>query len=449
MIGSLTSLSSLTTNTLKIPDKSGIILDNNNISVYSSSYTGSMALLNSNASDAFSLASNFTIEAWVYISNPAVQNQTIIGLGNQTNNGRIYYNYNGNMTFSFICETNTIATNVINSNQTVYPYSWTHVAVTRNSSTITIYVDGIGTSLTNSNYAANFTQTGISFGRINPYQDSDFFYGLLSRVNMSTSVLYSSNFIPPTTLLTSNGNMIWNFVNTANGLKNITPIVMNFNNSVGIVNRGPSTISKMRFNGSNFLSYVNTQQILLGSGAYTIECFFRLNGSNLSTSNNPLVLLSVGQNPNYRMEISPSLSLNVKSSNIKYSLSNRFPGNNNWHHCAITRNSSGLVRIWLDGSLGYTTTESPLLNMTTNSNILIGRNTDTNQFLPNNSEITKIRISGTERYNTNFTPNIRMPYLIDSNDWIVFEFISYDNIYNSSGAISLTLNEGDANWSTE
>ena len=141
--GSISNLRVSTTTTYSIPTITSVYL---NGSSYLTSATSTAMVFGT---------SNFTIEFWVYwFVSPGGTPQYVVGKA-ATPNGLVVGGYNGNwyMSTSNVGYTTNVAFNL---NQ------WYHVAVVRNSGSMTLYVDGISRYITA--FATSITETGVNVG---------------------------------------------------------------------------------------------------------------------------------------------------------------------------------------------------------------------------------------------------------------------------------------------
>ena len=133
---------------------------------------------------AFSHSGNFTIEMWVYPTNLSVLNL----IWKQSGAVYMWINpagqvgwYHGSNPWSFSAAT-------VNLND------WNHIAVVRNSGTVTIYVNGVGSGqVFNNNVIQNASVIRLgSWDGTALYQ----FFGYISNVRVAKQALYTSNFTP-------------------------------------------------------------------------------------------------------------------------------------------------------------------------------------------------------------------------------------------------------------
>jgi len=143
---------------------------------------------------------NFTVEAWVYINSWA-NGGGIVDTRPTTTNG--YYFYMG-INASGKIENYLNGAYLIVSSGTVNVGSWNHIAVVRNSSTTTIYLNGVsqGSASDTNSYSGAANRPMIAGNGYTPGAGN--FYGYLSNVRIvNGTAVYTSNFTPPTSPLTA------------------------------------------------------------------------------------------------------------------------------------------------------------------------------------------------------------------------------------------------------
>jgi len=173
--------------------------------------TGTTALIQWYAS------TGYTLEYWVYVPTFSPWSGTWTGAGNHNGTGIDYWTIfpgaSGSLSFyAYPVATYTTPTSVIATN------TWTHVAVSVQYSspnvTFRMFVNGVaqainggGTSVTNtaSAYQSN-AGTGFSIGQRSTGVGSNSFY--VDDLRVSNIARYVSNFTPPTSPFTTDGNTL-------------------------------------------------------------------------------------------------------------------------------------------------------------------------------------------------------------------------------------------------
>ena len=354
---------------------------------------------------------NFTIECWVYIaSNTAIQLIADTRGGVNLTPWQFYTSSSGKLVFfygSALTGTTTISAN-----------TWTHVAVVRSGSTITLYVNGTadGTVTSSANLSGGST---TYIGRTFDSTGTLWFSGYISnfRTTIGTAV-YTANFTPSTVPLTAitNTSLLTcqssrfvdnstnNFTLTANGNVAVQPFSPFLPTAVysTAVNGGSGY-----FNGtSDYISCGTSTSLALGVGDFTIECLI------YRTANNPIVSILF----DYRTSGGAPVNIPVAAfsasgvplfyadvgSSVLITGSSAVPLNA-WSHLAIVRNgtSANNVTMYLNGQNIGTGSN------TSNLGIETFRINDPQSIYKQAGYFSSFRIvKGTAVYTANFTPPI-------------------------------------------
>lgn len=333
--------------------------------------------------------SSYTIEFWMYVMNGSNRQQII---GNRPASANQGWFVSVGVTANKISFSHTGGTGVTSTGNIVSS-AWNHIAICRNGSSMTIFINGV---LDSTNSISNGTSStwpvliGMSgeSGTPRPY------YGYLSNIRISNTAIYSSNFTPTryslpvtsqTVLLTCNNNSLadsssYNFVITKSGT--VLP------DEIGS--------QSVLFNGSSYLSAVIPT---LGTGDFTVECWVNLTNSSENRGVWQISTTAGGLQANTN-----GLMLQVFNNAWYLHVNNGNPGPftgvsiNTWYHTVIMR-KSGVTTFSVNGTTLTT------LNDTNNygGNIAIGGGFSTS-FL-SKSYISNLRvIKGTAIYASTFTP---------------------------------------------
>jgi len=164
--------------------------------------TGDWLPINAGSNNMLNLGSNnFTIEAWVYTT--ATSQQCIIGsnangdgsgsymfnLNYNSNKLRFYCRYAGGSTLDYQADSGTFPTN-----------AWTHVAVTRNGSSLRMFINGTQVGTTSTTLGTSAIDNSLSNYNIGRTTDSALpFTGYINDLRTTRGYArYTSNFTPPT-----------------------------------------------------------------------------------------------------------------------------------------------------------------------------------------------------------------------------------------------------------
>ena len=372
-------------------------------------FDGSSDYLTAPASSSYSFAGNFTIECWFYPT-AALSTATslwIMAIG-ASNNFSLNVGststivYLGSAGGSFTATGNTIQN------------SWNHLAVVRNGSTVTLYINGSAASGTG-NTSATLGSSSTTF-YLGGYNGGISGYVTDWRIN-NGQALYTTNFTPTTAPLTttsqnstaSNVKLLLNFTNggiiDATG-KNVLETVGNAQISTTQSKFGGSS---MYFDGTDDrLSIPSSPNLDFGSGDFTIECWAY--NTAWDVDQNQLFergRFTVGKS--YRgwmkatqivLEVNLSGTATGTYTGLTATVTNNL---NQWYHVAFVRSGSNFY-IFRDGVQVATTTSSASIFTTTEA-LAVGGAADGNNNIMMNGYIDDFRITkGVARYTTTFTP---------------------------------------------
>jgi hypothetical protein len=344
-------------------------------------------------------SSNFTVEAWVFITgsvtvsiqnifNKRDSNGVFIGLTFSSSN---YY------TWIWIDGTAVVPTN----NGTPVPKNqWVHLAYVRSANNFRTYINGVlNQNVTLSITAA--TQNVVS--RVgNDARFSQAFGGYISNLRVVIgSVVYASAFTPPTAPLTAitNTQLLLSGTNAGifdNGIKNNLITVGNAQVSTSVTKFGTGSMS---FDGTgDWLTSPDTPNLQLGTGNFTIEGWIYLNavGSARSFVSKGAATTgwSLGANSLNQVVFNHSSSAITSTGTLLVST---------WYFVTVVREGTGTnqTKIYINGTNDGTGTVATDFNQT---NILyVGADRVGGSAL--NGYIDDLRITkGVARYLANFTP---------------------------------------------
>jgi hypothetical protein len=324
--------------------------------------------------DFLSLASNtlldpgagdFTIEAWIYVTNTTLTaEQTIIAYGTSTNNLR--FQVNNIRDLRVLDGSSAIAT----GSSSINPLSWNHVAVVRSGSAtnnVKLYVNGA--QVAQGTNTATFTGTaniGANSGRG--------LYGYMTSFRfVKGQALTSGAFTPPTAPVTTSA-VGWTGANAATSITGSVNLLTNFTNG-GITDAtakndletvGNAQISttqskfggsSMSFDGTNSVAKAVTGNInQFGTGDFTVEMW--LYPTTIGTSNKSVwcCSTSASNSTGFHLYFNSSGELGIYSDGavkITPHISVKLTANT-WSHVCVQRNGS-TMRIFLNGSVGTNT----------------------------------------------------------------------------------------------
>jgi hypothetical protein len=341
-------------------------------------------------------STNFTIEFWWYPTTFAPNFQEIFtkGIGIQI------FASGGTMTAAFAVNGAAYYLNAYFGDATLN--SWNHIAVVKNSTTYTGYVNGVGTVIGTSSSVPGTQSSPVSIGYYAP-TNQYWTTGYISDARYVTNIaVYTANFTPPTVPLTAitNTQLLTNFTNA--GIIDNTMI----NNLETVGNAQISTSQSkfgggsMYFDGAGDVVVIPASTVLAPlTGNFTYECWVYPTSSSLTyraifgidnySGTEPFRLYQYGTN--FQYWYTGGANSFIGSSTITV---------NTWYHIAVTR-SAGVIRMFVNGTQAGSNVTSTLNYPP--SIFRIGM--DLAGSYPFVGYIDDLRITrGYARYTTNFTP---------------------------------------------
>jgi hypothetical protein len=373
----------------------------NNGSVYfangSFAYTVTMPSMNSN---------NFTIECWVNQSATAAEAPLVKYFQTDIIEIRLV---NGKLTPYYNSGTAATGGGSVLANNL-----WYHVALVRNGTTLTQYLNGVANGTATISGTSN--ATAVYIGR---NQTSTGFNGSMAKLRISNTAVYTTNFTPSTDPLTANSStqlLMFNEANTTNynlnfGNSTITPA------NVGLVPfnyQSPNNdqpCGSILFNGSSqYLTVANNAALYASTSNFTTEAWVFLNAVD-STQRRFFSQQAPGSSTVYWVGVS---STNKFTAEIRGSggagdtqiYGTTTPSAGTWYHVAFTRSGTNTY-LFVNGILEANSTGQNQSISTSSTGIGA-------YFNPGgvgspgeywNGYITNLRhIVGTALYTANFTP---------------------------------------------
>tara|TARA_A100001388_G_scaffold64361_1_gene45005 strand:- start:374 stop:2386 length:2013 start_codon:yes stop_codon:yes gene_type:complete len=344
----------------------------------------------------------FTIDFWFYRTNSLGTYSDYVGIFNGVSSGLLIYQYGTQ--FQVYINGSTIF-NVTHPNLN----EWIHVALTRDGTTLRLFLNGVASgtstaSLGTSNQPLSIAADGT--GRVG-------MGGFMSDVRVvKGTAVYTSAFTPPTAPSTAitNTEALLSFTNAAafdqTGKTNAE--------TLGNAQTSTATTAKfgtasLKLDGtSDSLKLINV--IPINTSQFTLEFFFRSNTTSLDTYYRRMYkMATVTSQNNAWCEICINTSTGSYGSGnniFMYTPGNTIigtatPFDNNWHHFALTRDTSNNLKMFVDGTQDGSTVTG-FTNDLTQTEHLVGANdtTGNGDFL---GYIDELRLTMKARYTSNFT----------------------------------------------
>lgn len=273
---------------------------------------------------------------------------------------------------------------------------WTHVALVRNGTTLTWYMNGVAS--TTLNYGSGAFATAST-----PFKvcSGGSFYLDEIRITLDNP-RYTANFAVPTTPFTSiPSKLLMHFDNS---------LTDSYGHSVDVNNNITYSTSVLKFgshsavfNGTNsYFHLSSTNDFAFGTGDFTIEFWMRIDATNKSYGT--LVDFRTAQpqaQPCICFFNNGKINYVINSSAMQISSSTLSTGV--WYHVAVSR-ASGTTRMFLNGNLQGSVADT---NDIVATGAFVGCNYmatgDAQAFFGGNLD--ELRISPFARYTTTFTPS--------------------------------------------
>jgi hypothetical protein len=305
--------------------------------------TGDSLVSASSASNILS-TNDFTIEFWLYPSNTSVAYRALVSSENYSAITGGWSLYQNGAALELWVSPNSSA--VIIASSALAAGAWQHIALSRVSGTLRLFVNG--TQAGSLGTGAAFTGQQVWIGDNNAPSFDYFVIGYMSDVRIVNGTgLYTTAFTPPTAPLTAvtNTSFLANFTNAG--------IIDNaeMNNLETVGNAQISTVQSKFGGGSIFLDgtgdgvYAPSSQNFALPVDFTIEFWLY----QTATSGEGTAVYNPTTN-GFNIFMSISGNWGIARSNV--AIDNNFgttPSFNTWNHIAISR-STGTIRAFVNGN---------------------------------------------------------------------------------------------------
>lgn len=405
--------------------------------LYSGFFNGTNQYMTVPSDAAFSFGTgDFTVECWLWT--PAFTNtygRIIVDARPTGTNGSYWlWGLDNIGRPNFVTMTTGGAT--ITGSSSVATSSWVHFAVTRQSGTIRLFINGVSAATPITGNVDNISSSGLrigfnAFATVGGFAAETLWNGHLSNLRIiKGTAVYTTGFTPPTlqlAVIPSTSLLLFQnaTVTKDNSVNNFT--ITNFNSTTAVASISWPTVQKQYttgvteiagvlddytktgavsalFDGNQSLSLLTQSAFGYGTGDFTIEFWLRLNAISLATilsnlsadaSAAPHIYLTAGGVITYFTSGAGRISGATLSTGI-------------WYHVALTR-ASGSTKLFINGvQSGSTYTDAT--NYGSSNPIAIG---DYFQFYPAlsgtarlNGYVSNFRITkGVAVYTGNFTPS--------------------------------------------
>ena len=394
---------------------------------YWSNYFNGTSYLSNASNSAFTFAaSDFTVEYWCFV-NSLPGSFTIVCGGNLSSASDICFGFNPTSPYC------THSANWPVYTTTPMPLNaWTHLAFTRTSGTWKIYINGVDVTFASQSNPSVTTAT-IGIGARS--SGTNGFTGWLSglRVIKGQALNSTGNFTPPTSPVTAT-TVGWTGPNVASSItgtvslltcrsnrfidvSSSVPLTVNSNPTVQAFQPLSPTSSYTTaayggsgyFNGStDYLSIADNTALQLGSGEFTIEGWFYFSGAT-STAYNLISKGTASTGWSLNTTTGARIQFSYTASNLTGTTTTLTQGV--WYHIAVVRNSTGNIRIYINGVLEAL---SGVVSDNFNQTDLMYISASRTATVPLNGYSSNIRVvKGVAVYTGAFTPPTLAPLTTD------------------------------------
>ncbi len=366
---------------------------------------------------------DFTVEAWIKQSsskavNPVIGSYNYNRAGGGAGNWLLYVG--SDRLILAAGATGSASTLLQGATANVSASDWVHVAVSRQGTSLKLFVDGSEVGELTSNSTDFNDAGGITIGN---YFDSGNtqFEGFIDEVRVTKGVArYTGTFTAPATQFPEGGDEYWNNVTLLlHADEASAPYIDSSLYGHAVSNNGVTTSDTIKKFGdrsftlsslSTYLNVPNSDGFFFGTAPFTIEFWFYPTGAG---SISPLIATaSGGGSDSWLIRYNYLGTRNIVFYTYAYSDSTPYLNStttqlteNEWNHVAITRDNSDNMRLFINGVLANEQLNQ-VRNITNNNAypLAIGKqHTYSSAYTQGNMD--EIRITkGVARYTANFTP---------------------------------------------
>lgn len=389
---------------------------------------GSTSFISAPFSTVYSGTSNFTLECWVRTSD-VTRSGTIACTTTLSSGSRAGWCLSMTNTSRLFVEgwddSSATALSIFPST-TLSADTWYHVALVRNGSTWTLYLNGTSIGSATESAAIGVSGDGLYIGR--DQWTLITWLGHIDDFRVRPGAKYTSNFTAPATSflpidpLWANVVMLLNF-NGDDGstdFENVAELVR----TLTVAGNSKISTSQFKYGGASavfdgagdYASIADTSRVALGSSNFTIEFWMRPSGNLKSYAGSAyagLICKDSSASRGWGVIVSGSTSAitnlaftgySNNSTNIAVTVAHAF-SLNTWYHVAVVRDGN-VVFIYIDGVLknvGGTTFNLTIQNSTATTKIgaAMFDATYLGEFTGN---VDDLRVTLAARYTASFTP---------------------------------------------
>lgn len=401
---------------------------------WSSFYRGDFSSVLASSANYGLGTGDFTVECWV-TTNDTTIGRTLIDFrasGSAATQNKVVLKFTTAGTFGyFLNGAARITTTAIEIGK------WHHVALCRASGVTKLYVDGVQRGVSYSDTGTKGATSDISVCQdgVSRSSPTSYWYGCVSNLRIIKYAVYTTNFTPSTTPLTSNVNGVEASILMLNDkyFKTSDDITSSYD----VKGWGPNMTTESPFiqvaldsavninNGSlnfvdlpDYLKIAHSVATEPGASDFTLELFYNVQGENwseypiytkrASASVYSSIVLALGENntPKFYAATTAGTWAVLMSSSVKLYIGS-------WSHIAVTR-SGTTWSLWVNGTLGATMQASGTVTSSTAVSAISSQSAaDVGLAGGMRYSIAGLRfVKGTSLYNSPFVPPSAIPTAI-------------------------------------
>lgn len=383
-----------------------------NIAALTGIPTGGNSVYFNGSTDYLSLASNnnlalssgnWTVEFWIYPTSVAIAQNIIIDWRTSNNNQPVLYLVNAVVTWRVNAAT-------LLSGGTIVANTWTHVALVKNSTTTTLYINGV--SATSASDSVNYAIDGLQIGKA---WDANYWNGYISNLRIVKGLaIYTGAFTPSTSPLA---------------------LTQSVGTNIAAITGIPTNGNSVFFNGTtDYLTAPTGTAFNFSTSNFTVEGWIYT--TTLATEQSVFDTLPIGGSSTRVNAF--VLVVNATTGTMRFYTNSAYSSStsnavsiNTWTHFAIVK-SSGVINIYINGVLGLSVANTSDFST---GGCVIGRYGDAaNGYY--NGYISNLRVvKGTALYTAAFTPSTTPLSLVSGTSFLTCQATTF---VDNGGGLTIT-----------
>jgi hypothetical protein len=356
-------------------------------------------------------AGDFTIEGWIYVTNPdAYLSVFCVGSTRSGSVGLAYSPTSKAVYFARYGDTAGAGNGAI----PISPETWTHVRGVKKGGVSKLFINGVEDTASGYNGMGDVTLTNASVGPSWGATNANWGQGLVTEATFIPRAVGFDEFTPPSRPVTPQSDALFFLSAETGGIwdmtgKNNIQTVNNAKVSTSIHKYGTGSVE---LDGGSNLLIPYSDDFEFGADDFTIEAWVNPTALNGTSDASTIISAYNGiADTSYRFEILNTGKLQMVGGGNKYLQGSSTVDTNTWTHVAVTRDQ-GIVRLFQNGAVVADDTITGNYSVTP-SGVGVGKQPSDNggsvtRFF--SGYIDDIRVTkGKARYTATFTPPEKLP----------------------------------------